>query len=106
MEPGNDVLDPAHADDLPVVAGVTAPAAATVPAFKATDDGNQVEYGGHKYIREEALQNERQTRQQYQQTLDQLRPLMPEFEDFLQQKTNGRQATVNRAGQSADLGLT
>lgn len=102
METNNETIDPHGAEDgVSVIAGIPpAGAAADKPDFKATEDGNQVEYGGKKYVREEALHGERNRAQQYAKTLQALEPLMPEFEEFLENKRGGRAATVDRATRS------
>lgn len=100
MSENVDTIDPHGADDGAQVinpALVAASQPEVKPEFKATDDGNQVTYGDKKYIREEALHGERQKNQQLTQTLDQLKPLMPEFEQFLQSRKAGSDATVYRA---------
>jgi hypothetical protein len=91
--------------DETVVAGVPA-GGEQKPEFRLSDDQNLVEVGGKKYIREEALHAERQKAQNYAKTIQQLEPLMPEFEQFLAQKQQGRTATVDRAtrGVVADNG--
>jgi hypothetical protein len=104
METG-DSIDP-HAVEAAttVVAGAPGAAAAgdTKPEFKASDDGNFVEVGGRKYVREEALHGERTKAQNYAKTLQQLEPLMPEFEQFLETRKGGRSATVDRATRGGD----
>lgn len=100
--PEDVILDPGAADDHEtVVAGVAAP---EKPEPKVSDDGNIVEVGGKKYYREEALHAERSRAQGYAKTIQQLEPLMPEFEEFLAQKQHGRNATVDRATRGADNG--
>lgn len=102
----NDTIDPHAADDVvPTTAVAGAPVAAAPDAddkgYKVTDDGNIVEVGGKKYFREEALHAERTRAQGYANTIKQLEPLMPEFEQFLRQKQGGERATVGRATRSA-----
>lgn len=100
MEANNETIDPHGADDgIAVVAGLEGAGGggAEKPDFKATDDGNQIEYGGRKYVREEAMHGERTKAQGYAKTLQALEPLMPEFEQFLESKRSGRAATVDRA---------
>src|SRR5438067_11773223 len=96
----NDVLDPAHADDLPVVAGVPAPerlpGQQTDAEWKASEDGNLVTRGDRKYVREEALHAERERAKQLSATLARIEPLVPEFTEFLQQKQNRNNANVER----------
>lgn len=105
----DETIDPHGADDVAQVVNPALIAAAqpeTKPEFKATEDGNQVTYGDRKYIREEALHGERQRVQQLTQTLDQLTPLMPEFEQFLQSRKAGNNATVQRAAPQSDSEYT
>lgn len=99
-------LDPHDDGGMPQVAGLEAAKAAAAPAPAATDyklseDGNIVEVGGKKYITEAALQAERQARQKISETLTQLEPLMPEFNEFLENKRNGRASTVARVAAPA-----
>jgi len=96
----NEVLDPHHEDSEVVVAGVS-----TVgdkkdekPEPKVSEDGNLVELGGHKYVREEALVNERKARQEASKVLEQLAPYTDEINEFLRAKRDRREATVARAG--------
>lgn len=103
METNDETIDPHGTEDgLPVVAGLPGAggAAADKPDFRASEDGNQVEFGGRKYVREEALHGERTRAQGYAKTLQALEPLMPEFEEFLETKRGGRAATVDRATRS------
>lgn len=106
MEVPNDTIDPHAVDDAPttVVAGAPTGNKADTSEWRASEDGNLVERGGKKYIREEALQAERTKAQGYANTLKQLEPLMPEFEEFLQRKQGGRNATVDRATRHVDNG--
>lgn len=103
-------IDPHGADDTgdivvnPALVAAAKPTAP--PTVNVTDDGNQVTVGDKKYVREEALHNERRTRQEYQQTLDTLKPLMPEFEQFLQARRQTNDATVQRATQTNDSTYT
>lgn len=99
METTDETIDPHGADDgIAVVAGLPgAGGADKTPEFKATDDGNIVEHGGRRYVREEAMHGERTRAQGYAKTLQALEPLMPEFEQFLESKRGGRAATVDRA---------
>lgn len=100
-----DTIDP-HDDGTPtetVVAGRPDGGEAK-PDFKVTEDGNIVEVGGRKYYNEGALHAERERASNYAKTLNQLQPLMGEFEEFLAQKQGGRRATVDRATRTADTG--
>jgi len=97
---GGQVLDPDAAENT-VVAGQPGGQKEEKPDFKATDDGNLIEYGGKKYLREEAVHEARSKAQKYAETLSTLQPLMGEFEQFLEQKKNGRAATVDRATREA-----
>src|ERR1700682_4008525 len=96
----NDVLDPAHADDLPQVAGIAQetrlPGQQTDAEWKASDDGNLVTRGDKQYIRKEALDAEREKAQKLSATLARIEPLVPEFTEFLQQKQNRNDANVER----------
>lgn len=89
------VLDPAHADSGGVetaVAGIAKPDAQADPEIKVSEDGNVAEHKGVKYIRQEALHQERQARQQAQQRLkeyeERLTPLIPEINEYIQTKQN------------------
>lgn len=92
----DSILDPAHEDDGGVenvgAAGVARPEVKddTKPDLVVSEDGNILERGGTKYVRAEALHQERQARQQLQQTLSNLDPVMPEFEEFLRTRENRR----------------
>jgi hypothetical protein len=103
----DDILDPAHDPD----AGVTHAGAAGIASPvkdgdksepKVSDDGNIVEVGGKKYITIDALHSERAEKKQLAETLSALDPLMPDFEEFVKTKRNGRAATVARATAPAD----
>jgi len=98
---GGQVLDPDAAENTTVVAGAPGGQKEDKPDFKATDDGNLIEYGGKKYLREEAVHEARSKAQKYADTLSTLQPLMGEFEEFLASKQNGRKATVERATREA-----
>jgi hypothetical protein len=75
----------------------TPPAApAPPPDFKLTPDGNKVTVGDKSYIREEALHQERTRAQNLQAQIDQLAPLMPEFEQFLTSKQSRDAARTAR----------
>jgi hypothetical protein len=102
----DEILDPAHLDDGGVehvgAAGLAKPEGKDAKdEVVVSEDGNLIERGGVKYMRAEAVHNERTARQKAEQTLAQLDPLMPEFNEFLQQRQNRQQATVDRARQSA-----
>lgn len=74
-----------------------APAAEpAAPAFKITDDKNQVTVGDATYIRAEALHQERQARQQLQQQVDGIAPYVEEFNEFLTQKQARTSAAAAR----------
>ncbi len=96
----NDVLDPAHADDLPQIAGVTQdaplPGQQTDTEWKASEDGNQVTRGGRTYVPQEALHQERERAKALSATLARIEPLVPEIAEFLQQKANRTNANVDR----------
>lgn len=100
-ESNNDVLDPAHADDLPQIAGVTQdtplPGQQTDAEWKASDDGNIVTRGDKRYVREEALHAERERAKAASAALARIEPLVPEFTEFLNQKQNRNNANVERA---------
>ncbi len=89
------ILDPAHDDTAPttVVAGRPSPAPSDVTV---SEDENLITRGDKKYVREEALYQERQARQQLTNTFKQLEPLMPDFQEFLAQKNARQQATSYR----------
>lgn len=99
-ESQNDILDPAHADDLPSIAGITpdAPLSGqqTDAEWKASDDGNVVERGGQKYVRQEALHAERERAKALSATLARIEPLVPEFTEFLNNKRNSGNANIDR----------
>lgn len=90
-----EVVDP-HGGET-VVGGVAPGGAEEKPDFRVTDDRNQVEYGGHKYVREEALHAERERSQGYRETVENMRPLLPEFEQFLRSKQGSERAAVDRS---------
>lgn len=106
MSVDDGILDPAHDPDSGVenvgVAGIAKPEQKDTPdEFKVSDDGNVAEHKGLKYVRQEALHQERQERQKLADTLRQLDPVMPEFEEFLKQRNGRQESTVDRARQSA-----
>lgn len=110
-ESTNDILDPAHADDLPQVAGIAQdtplPGQQTADEWKASDDGNIVTRGDKRYVREEALHAERERAKAASAALARIEPLVPELTEFLQQKANRNNANVDRVTrQSADTNLT
>lgn len=106
LENANDTIDPHATDDAPTTAVAGAPTgnAADKPGYEMTPDGNLVKVGDKTYVRSEALHEERTKSANYAKTLQQLEPLMPEFERFLQQQKGGRTATVDRATRAADTG--
>jgi hypothetical protein len=61
-----------------------------------SEDGNILERDGHKYVRAEALHEERSERQKLANTIKSLEPLMPEFEQFLANKRDRNASTVQR----------
>lgn len=99
----SDTLDP-HGET--AVAGVgngaTAQQVDTAPEIKVSEDGNQITRGDRTYLPAEAVKQERAARQQLQAQLQQLEPLLPEFQEWLQNKQSGRQAAVTRATEGAD----
>ena len=103
FDPNDQILDPAHDDDLAVVAGVPGPEGkdsktpADKDALKVSDDGNIAEHNGVRYVRQEALHQERERNRQYADTLARLEPLMPEFTEFLNQRNARQNSTVDRA---------
>lgn len=102
-----DTIDPHAADDAPETVVAGAPGGqkddkADDKSYKLSEDGNLVEVGGKKYITEAALHAERTKAQGYAKTIQQLEPLMPEFERFLQSRQNGDKATVSRATRGSD----
>lgn len=97
---GGQVLDPDAAENT-VVAGAPGGGKEEKSDFKATDDGNLIEYGGRKYLREEAVHEARGKAAKYAETLQTLEPLMGEFEQFLASKQSGQRAAVNRATREA-----
>ena len=84
-----DILDPAHVEDSGIenagAVGLQRPGD-DKPQPKISEDGNIVEIDGKKYITEQALAAERARASKYAETLSQLDPLMPEFEEFLAAK--------------------
>lgn len=71
--------------------------------FRRTKDGNKiVGDNGREYVRREALDEERRRSQGYANTLAQLEPIMPEIEETIKRKRDGRAATVARAESGAD----
>lgn len=101
----NDVLDPAHADDLPQIAGLATetrlPGQQTDAEWKASDDGNLVTRGDKRYVREEALHAERERAKAASAALSKIEPLIPEFTEFLNNKRNGNNATLERTSRPA-----
>lgn len=101
----NDVLDPAHADDLPGIAGIVQdtplPGQQTDAEWKASDDGNTVERGGVKYVRHEALHEARTRAQTLAAQLDKFAAVAPEFGEFMAQRTNRNNANVERTTRPA-----
>lgn len=101
----NDVLDPAHADDLPGIAGLVQdtplPGQQTDAEWKASEDGNIVERGGQKYVRQEALHAERERAKALSATVSRLELLAPEITEYLQQKNNRNNANVERTTRPA-----
>lgn len=89
----NDILDPAHMDD----GGISAGAAGIPPPETTTDtlseDGNILTRGDKTYITKAALDAERATNKGLRETLAQLDPVMPEFEEFLKVRGNRRETT-------------
>ena len=81
----DDILDPAHRDDGGIQTAVAGMGREEPKQdeIKASEDGNLLEKDGKKYVREEALHEERTARQKLSSTLRQLEPLMPEFQEFL-----------------------
>lgn len=94
MPHDDDILDPAHQDDggIAPIAGIPDPE----PKDKVSEDGNILERDGHKYVRAEALHQEREEKQKLSNTIKSLEPLMPEFEAFLAQKRDRNATTVQR----------
>ena len=89
----NDTLDPAHMEEeLPGVAGRPTP---EKEPLELSEDGNIVKSGDKTYIRQEALHQAREERDRYKSTVDNLAPLMPEFEEFIENKRNGRTAKAD-----------
>lgn len=104
-ENDTDILDPAHADDLPAIAGIAQPerlpGQQTDAEWKASDDGNLVTRGDKQYIRKEALDAERERAKALSAALAKIEPLVPEFTEFLQQKQNRNAANVDRVTRPA-----
>jgi hypothetical protein len=105
----NDILDPAHDPDTGTNMGAAGlpgpepkPDAPKQPEYKVSDDGNVAEIGGKKYITESALHEARGKAKQYQDTLAQLDPVMPEFEEFLRTREQRKTAATSRAA-SGDI---
>lgn len=98
MEDTTSVTDTSHVDDV-VVPGQPLPQGQQTPEFKVTEDQNQIEHGGRKYVREEALINERRSAQEMRKTIEGMAPLMPEFEEFLQEKRSRSDAPLQRTQQ-------
>jgi hypothetical protein len=96
MSVEDGVLDPAHGEESMGAAGIAKPEA-DKPEIKVSEDGNVAEHNGVKYVRQEALHQERQRAQKLADTLSALDPVMPEFKEFLEQKHARRGATVDRA---------
>lgn len=97
----DEVLDPAHMDDGGLPAAPAAPPT-PAPEPKVSDDGNVMEVGGRKYVTFDALTAERAQRQQLAQTVAQLEPLMPEFEQFLTKRNERQTATTAASGKGGD----
>lgn len=107
MSVEDGILDPAHSEESIGAAGIAKPEEkADDSDLKVSEDGNIAEHKGVKYVRQEALHNERQRAQQLGNTLAALDPVMPEFKEFLEQKNARRGSTVDRArgdsGKNAD----
>lgn len=113
--PTDEILDPAHdPNDTGTnmgAAGLTLGAdgkpvgekpAASTPTL--TEDGNQLEYNGKKYVTHEALHRERTEKQNLANTLAQLDPVMPEFEEFLKVRNGRRENARDRAASPAGGG--
>lgn len=96
----SDILDPAHQGDTndggstTVVSGL--PRADAEPPkddparpLKVTEDGNQIEYNGRKYLTQEAVAAERAMNKQLRETLAALEPHMEDFGQYLQEKRGG-----------------
>lgn len=82
-----------------------APAAEpAAPAFKITDDKNQVTVGDATYIRAEALHQERNARQELQRQVDGIAPYVDEFNEFLTQKQTREAARTARVAPPAAEG--
>lgn len=95
----NEELDP-HGENVGA-AGIATPETPATPDVVVSEDGNQITRGEHKYIRAEALQQERARRQEAERVLGQLEPVLPEFQEFLQNKRGNRQGAVREAAQPA-----
>ncbi len=99
----DDVLDPAHADDGGVenagAAGLNTAGDGKTTQETVSDDGNIVTRDGKTYIVKSALDEARGQAQKYKETLAQLDPLMPEFQEFLNTRANRRE-TVQRTAAS------
>lgn len=100
LDDNDQILDPTHADDTTVVAGIKP--VEKPPEWEPSEDGNLVKHGDRSYIRKEALDEERGARQKLQGALSAIEPLMPEFEEFLKTKQEGRRATLSRATAGTD----
>lgn len=67
-----------------------------------SEDENIVERKGVKYMRAEALHNERQARQRAEQQLAALAPVLPEFEEFLKTRENRKTAVRESAANAGE----
>lgn len=108
-----DVLDPAHADDSAVTVMPAAGSGTEDPkptdAPKVSDDGNIVEVNGKKFITFDAFTSERKQRQELNDVLARLDPVMPEFEEFMKTRQQRRQSvrdTQAAGGTDDDAYLT
>lgn len=100
LENDSDIIDPAHADDLPGVAGAPTRSAPESAEWVVSEDENQVKRGGKTYVREEALREERSRAQHLSAQLAKIEPLVPEFVEFLNQKQHRGRATMARTAES------
>lgn len=97
----NEPLDP-HDNGTTVVAGMDTTGGNTQtppvdPEIRVSEDGNQITRGDRKYLPAEAVQSERQRRQEAERVISQLEPLMPEFNEWLTNRRSGRDASVREA---------
>ena len=83
--------------------GAPAPAADAPAAFTITEDKNQVKVGEATYVRQEALHNERQARQELQRQVDQIAPYVDEFGQFLADKQARTTAQAARVAPSSGV---